>query len=324
MRGAVPIPDAVIRTDHLTKSFGRLKAVDGVSMEVPPGSIFAFLGPNGSGKTTTVYLLLGLLQPTFGSAEVLGFDTVRDPHRIREKTGVLLEYPGLYEKLTAEENLDYFGRIWHLSPRERRSRTRELLNHVGLWDRRQEPVGSWSRGMRQRLAIARAILHRPAIVFLDEPTNGLDPVNAAGFRSDILKLAGQEGVTVFLNTHNLAEAEKMCTLVGIINQGRILALDRPDRLRARAAGNTRVEVEGQGFDDHVLDLVRAHPGVLSVEGTPDHERLTVEMADHTGTGLIVALLVHAGATVEEVRREKANLEDIFLALVRENEAEEEQ
>lgn len=313
------IPRPIIETDNLTKTFGSLKAVDGISMEVPAGSIFAFLGPNGSGKTTTIHLLLGLLQPTVGSAEVLGFNTRQAPDRIRAKTGVLLEYPGLYEKLSAEENLDFYGRIWHLSPDERRSRTRELLNHVGLWDRRKEPVGSWSRGMRQRLAIVRAILHRPALVFLDEPTNGLDPVNAADFRSDILQLVAQEGVTVFLTTHNLAEAEKLCTLVGIINHGQMVALDQPERLRAHAGGNTRVEISGHVIDDHVLDLVRAQPQVASI--TRKDDRMIVEMTDKSGAGPIVALLVQAGVMVEEVHREKANLEDIFLALVQQGEAE---
>lgn len=300
--------------------FGGQTALDGVSMEVPLGSIFAFLGPNGSGKTTTINLLLGLLQPTSGRAEVLGFNTITESNRIREKTGVLLEYPGLYEKLSAQENLDFYGRIWHLSSQERRCRIQELLKHVGLWDRRNEQVGSWSRGMRQRLAIIRAILHRPTLVFLDEPTNGLDPVKAADFRNDILSLVSREGVTVFLTTHNLAEAEKLCSLVGIINRGKILALDRPERLRSLATGNTRVEIKGSEIDDHVLAQVRKHPKVTSAVLTDD--LLSVEMADKTtGAGPVVALLVRLGVMVEGVHRVEANLEDIFLSLVSQGEEE---
>ena len=205
-----------IRTQNLTRTFETVRAVDGISFEVPSGIVFGFLGPNGSGKTTTIRLLLGLLEPTSGSAEVLGFDTATHADDIRQRCGALLEHTGLYERMTAEDNLEFYGRVWHLSAAERQQRIHDLLDAVGLWDRRKEPVGNWSRGMKQKLAVARAMLHRPQIIFLDEPTAGLDPIAAVALRDELAALVQQQGVTVFLTTHNLAEAEKLCQQVAVI------------------------------------------------------------------------------------------------------------
>ncbi len=216
--------EAAIRTTNLTRDFGAVRAVDALTLEVPPGIIFGFLGANGAGKTTTINLLLGLLEPTSGQAQVLDFDTRAQGGAIRERSGALLEFSGLYERLTAEDNLDFYGRVWRLSATERPARIRELLTHVGLYDRRKERVGAWSRGMKQKLAIARVLLHRPALIFLDEPTAGLDPVAAAALRDDLEGLVAREGVTVFLNTHNLPEAERLCQQVGVIRSGQ--AADR--------------------------------------------------------------------------------------------------
>lgn len=167
-----------IRTVNLSRDFGNVQAVDNLSLEVPRGIVFGFLGANGSGKTTTIRLLLGLLEPTSGRAEVFGFDTRLQANEIRRRTGALLEHPGLYERLSAEDNLEFYGRVWRLPTARRRSRIKELLSNLGLWQRRHESVGSWSRGMKQKLAVARAMLHCPPLIFLDEPTNGLDPVAA--------------------------------------------------------------------------------------------------------------------------------------------------
>ncbi len=202
--------DVAIRMTHLTRDFKNVRAVDDLTMEVPEGVVFGFLGPNGSGKTTTINLLLGLLEPTTGSAEVLGFDTRTQADDVRNGTGALLEFAGLYERLSAADNLEFYGRVWKMPARERKERAKELLSHIGLWDRRNEKVGKWSRGMKQKLAVTRAIFHRPALVFLDEPTAGLDPVAAATLHDDIASLVSREHVSVFLTTHNLAEAEKLC------------------------------------------------------------------------------------------------------------------
>ena len=166
------IADMAIATHGLTCRFGNLVAVDHLDLQVPRGIVFGFLGQNGAGKTTTIRMLLGLLEASEGSAEVLGFDIASRGQSIRERTGALMEHNGLYERMTAEENLEYFGRIYRLPPGERRQRIRELLTHMSLWERRNELVGTWSKGMRQKLAVMRSILHHPSLVFLDEPTSG--------------------------------------------------------------------------------------------------------------------------------------------------------
>jgi ABC-2 type transport system ATP-binding protein len=306
------VNDCAICTQDLTRDFGPLRAVDGLSLEVPSGAIFGFLGPNGSGKTTTIRLLLGLLEPTRGTAMVLGRDARTDPAGIREHCGALLEHSGLYERLSAQDNLDFYARVWHLPPAARRERVRELLTGLGLWDRRREIVGGWSRGMRQKLAVARALLHHPALVFLDEPTAGLDPIAAAALREDLTTLARREGVTVFLTTHNLAEAEKLCDRVGVIRGGRLLAVGRPDELRARARKD-RMEVTGRGLDARIVGLLEAQPVVESASLTGD--RVVLQVSDGLDTAPLVSLLVREGVAIDEVRKGGADLEEAFLALV---------
>jgi len=222
------VSEFAIQTHDLTRDFGAVRAVDHLTIDVPAGIIFGYLGPNGSGKTTTIRLLLGLLEPSAGQAAVLGYDTKTQDQAVRERTGALLEYSGLYERLSAEENLDFYGRVWHMSASERAARTKELLTHFELWDRRHEGAGTWSRGMKQKLAVARAIFHRPKLIFMDEPSAGLDPVAAVALRDDLARLAAREGVTVFLTTHNLVEADKLCGQVAVIRQGKLLAVGHPD------------------------------------------------------------------------------------------------
>ena len=208
-----------IRTSNLCRDFNSVHAVDSISLEIATGTVFGFLGMNGAGKTTTIRLLLGLLEPTGGSAEVLGFDVGTHADDVRQRSGALLENNGRAQRLSAEDNLEFYGRIWRMSKSDRLARIKELLTGIGLYDRRKEAVGQWSRGMKQKLAVARTLFHRPELVFLDEPTAGLDPVAAAALRDDLSSLAAREGVTIFLNTHNLAEAEKLCQRVGVINRG---------------------------------------------------------------------------------------------------------
>lgn len=306
--------EVAIRTHELTRDFGPVRAVDGLSLEVPAGIVFGFLGPNGSGKTTTIRLLLGLLEPSAGQAGVLGFDTRTQADAIRQLAGALLEHSGLYERLTAEDNLEFYGRVWHLPGAERRTRIKELLTHLELWDRRREIVKGWSRGMKQKLAVARALLHRPALLFLDEPTAGLDPVAAAALREDLAALAAREGVTVFLTTHNLADAEKLCTRVAVIRQGQLLAVGHPDELRTRR-GASQLEVVGHGFDQPVLAALRARAEVAAVEVRNGH--LLIDLRGQVNTAPLVGLLVNAGAQIEEVRKGQASLEDVFLTLMSE-------
>jgi ABC-2 type transport system ATP-binding protein len=304
-----------IRIENLVRDFGPVRAVDGLSLEVPAGIIFGFLGPNGAGKTTTINLLLGLLEPTSGRAEVLGFDTQTQADEIRTHTGALLEHHGLYEQLTAEDNLEFYGRVWRLPASERQARIQELLTCMGLWERRKEPVGTWSKGMRQKLALARAMLHRPPLILLDEPTAGLDVVATAAVRDDLETLVARERVTIFLTTHNMAEAERLCAQVAVIRGGQLVANGHPDELRARAGG-PRVEILGRGFDDNVLDLLRVCPEVVAAKA--QNERLAIDLREGTGVAPLVSLLVGAGVQVDEVRRGKASLEDVFLTLMDED------
>lgn len=308
-----------IRAEHLTRQFGTVHAIDDMSFEVPSGIVFGFLGTNGAGKTTTIRLALGLLEPSSGRIEVLGHDPRADSEAIRSQSGALLEHTGLYERLSALDNLEFYGRIWGVSAPQRRARAQELLTHFDLWERRNDQVGGWSKGMKQKLAVARTLFHHPQLVFLDEPTDGLDPVAAAALRDDIAGLVQKEGATVFLTTHDLAEAEKLCSLVGIIRAGHLLALGSPDELRART-GHPEIEIIGTGWNDATLTTVRSLPQVASV--TQEPHRLVVDFKDsqHVEPAPIVSALVTAGAHVEEVRRGSASLEDAFLALMEDTNA----
>ncbi len=306
------IRPAAIETHGLSRDFDSLRAVDNLSIRVEPGTVFGFLGPNGSGKTTTIRLLLGLIPPTSGSATVLGFDSVSDGDEIRARTGALLEHPGLYERMTAEENLEFFARIWRLTPEERARRIRSLLEHLGLWERRKERIGLWSRGMRQKLAIARTLLHHPPLVFLDEPTAGLDPIASASLRNDLAELARVEGVTVFLTTHNLAEAERLCDDVAVILNGRLLNSGPVDQLMRSMAGR-RVKIRLFPVPDDLDNLLTPENGVLSFDIRS--EGIEVELDAATEPGQIVALLVGRGLRVDEIAAQRRTLEEAFLNLV---------
>jgi len=309
------MPDPIIRAEHLSRSFGAIKAVDDLTLEVPAGVVFGFLGPNGAGKTTTIHLLLGLIQPTEGQAWVMGFDIRKRAEEIRTHSGALLEFAGLYERMSAEDNLDLYGRIYKMPTAARRTRTRELLEHLDLWERRKDRVGTWSRGMKQKLAVARALFHRPPLVFLDEPTAGFDPVAAAAVRKDLASLVAHEGVTVFLNTHNLTEAEQLCAQVGVIRAGKLLAMGSPDALRMRDK-SPRVKITGRGFDERMVALLRQRPEVARVDHLPD--RLEIELLDEKSrNGPLVSLIVQNGGEVEEISREGTSFEELFLTLMRE-------
>lgn len=304
----------IIHTRELSRFFGAVHAVDGISFDVTGGTVFGFLGPNGSGKTTTIRLLLGLLEPTSGRAEVLGQDTLNGGDAIRQHCGALLEQTGLYERLSAEENLDFYGRVWHLPVAERAARIQELLDSLGLWERRKEIVANWSRGMKQKLAVARTLIHRPQLVFLDEPTAGLDPIAAAALLDDLEQLVKQQGVTVFLTTHNLNEAEKMCDTVAVIRQGQLLSIGSPDELRLRQGGR-RLEILGRGFNETALAALRQRPEVKAVSQEDHH--LLLDLNGDVDTAPLVQILVAQGVQIDEVRKGKASLEEVFLELVKE-------
>jgi ABC-2 type transport system ATP-binding protein len=328
VRRLVPAPDAssghggedsksarpAIVVRGLTRDFGDLRALDDLNLEVPRGAIFGFLGRNGAGKTTTIRLLLGLIEPTAGEAVVLGHDVGSQSGRVRKRCGVLLEHAGLAERLSAADNLDLYGRIWRMRKDVRHERMAELLQRVRLWDRRDEPVRDWSRGMKQKLAIARALMHRPSLIFLDEPTAGLDPVASVELREDLLRLATRERVTVFLTTHNLAEAERLCDMVGVVREGRLLSVGSPAEIGTR---HTRpsIRMVGQGFTDNVVDLLRARQEVIGVEIGNGH--LVVRLADSAPVAPLVSFLVRLGVQLDEVTRTGNTLEDGVLSLFHE-------
>ena len=300
-----------IQAEGLVRDFGPVRALDHLSLDIPAGIVFGFLGPNGAGKTTAIRTFLGLVEPTAGSARVFGFDTHREGNQVRERAGALLEHSGVYERLTAEQNLDFAGRVWRMPAADRRSRTRELLEQFGLWDRRQDHASKFSRGMKQKLAVARAVFHRPPLVFLDEPTAGLDPVASAALRDDLAKLSAGQGVTIFLTTHNLVEAERLCDVVGVIRKGRLVAMGPPATLRPNESPVVRIT--GTGIDPVVVELAAGVPGVHAaalVDGA-----LEVRLADGSRPAALVAMLVERGVGIDEVRRKRESLEEAFLELV---------
>ncbi len=302
-----------IRCVDVVRDFKSVRALDHISFDVPSGIVFGFLGPNGAGKSTLIRVLLGLTMPTTGRTEVFGVDPARDGDAARRQCGALLEHHGLYERLTALQNLDFFARAWRLPPATRSARVQELLTRFGLWDRRHDKVGTWSRGMKQKLAIARSVLHRPPLVFLDEPTAGLDPVASAALRDDLARLATDEGVTVFLTTHNLAEAERLCAQVGVIRAGRLAGLGSPAELRERRT-TAALHLRADGLADQVWSALGSAPGVSRAARNGDND-VRIDLADPARVPELVEWLVGQGVRIHEVRRERATFEDAFLDLI---------
>jgi ABC-2 type transport system ATP-binding protein len=223
---------------NLTRNYNGLCAVDDISFEVEPGEIFGFLGPNGAGKTTTIKMLTGQLRPTSGSAQVMGCDVVEERQELKPQIGVVFEYQNLYERLSARDNLIFSARLYGVD----RKRVGEVLAQVGLIGRERDKIKKYSNGMKQRLLIARALLHQPRVLFLDEPTRGLDPGVARDIRAIVAELA-DDGVTIFLTTHYMEEADRLSDRVAIIDQGRIVALDTPERLKDEHKEDQEITLE---------------------------------------------------------------------------------
>jgi ABC-2 type transport system ATP-binding protein len=241
------VPSPIIQASGLTKRFGKLVAVGGVTLEVEAGQVFGFLGPNGAGKTTTIRMLTGLVRPTSGSALVAGFDVVQEPREVKRRVGYLAETPYLYPKLTGREFLAFMGGLYEVPPKVTRQRAEALLSLFELADKADELVETYSHGMRQKLALAGAMLHDPPVLFLDEPTSGLDPRSARLVKDLLVALVGR-GHTVFLSTHVLEIAEQLCHRVGIIDHGRVVATGTLDELRHQA------QSEAYSLEDVFLQL----------------------------------------------------------------------
>ena len=302
----------VLRTNKLTKRFGELVAVDGIDLEVHEGEVFGFLGPNGAGKTTTLRLLCALIGPTSGSAEVAGFRLGRDDPKIRATVGILTEQPGLYERQSAWQNLIFYATLYGLTTSQASSQAERYLRLMGLWERRTEPVATFSRGMKQKMAIARAALHEPRILFLDEPTTGLDPDAAKTVREFIVQLRGQ-GRTVFLCTHNLDEADRLCDRIAFFRRNVIRIAD-PDELRAELYGRATEIRLMPGPRPEDLARVRAVPGVR--EARFENGSIIVASADPLRTNpLLIRALIEGGAQIAFVTERKPHLEDVYLKIV---------
>ncbi len=302
----------VIRTEKLTKRFGTLTAVDGLDLEVREGEVFGFLGPNGAGKTTTLRLLCALIAPTSGRAEVAGHVLGKHDAEIRASVGILTEQPGLYERQSAWDNLVFFATMYGLDRATAARQAEHFLRLMGLWERRNEAVATFSRGMKQKMAVARAALHEPRIMFLDEPTTGLDPDAAKTVREFILALRG-EGRTVFLCTHNLDEADRLCDRIAFFRH-QVIRIDTPDQLRA--------ELYGRATEIRILPSPRAEDlaRVRAIEGVREawleNGSIVIATDDPLRTNpRLVRALVEGGAQIAYVSERKAHLEDVYLKIV---------
>lgn len=300
-----------IETIALTRTFGQRTAVEQLNLQIPAGAVFGFLGPNGAGKTTTVRMLAGLIAPTSGSASVAGFRLGSDDHAIRQRVGLLTETPGLYDRLTALQNLVFFGKLYGLDVARAHQQARHYLDMLGLGQRADEIVGGFSKGMRQKLAIARALMHEPEIVFLDEPTAGLDPEAALVVREFIQTLRSS-GRTIFLTTHNLPEADQLCDLVAIFRT-RLLEVGTPDALRTRLFGHgTRIRLAGPV--EPLLRVAQMLPFVNAARVEGDQLLVTLDKPDESNPQLVRSL-VEAGAAIRSVEPISASLEHIYLELI---------
>lgn len=301
----------IIETSGLSRRFRDVIAVDDLTMAVESGEVLGFLGPNGAGKTTTIRILAGIIAPTKGQAIVAGYRTDRDVEKLHEVIGMLTETPGLYSRLSARRNLEYFASFYPID--DVSARVEKYLKLMGLWERREDKAGTFSKGMKQRLALARALMHEPKVLFLDEPTSGLDP-EAAGDVRRLVRGLGESGCTVFLSTHNLGEAEMLCNRIAVI-QTRLLALDTAERLRRRFF-RRKVIVELESPDPKILEVVRALPFVQ--EASEEGSRLGVELIDsERNRPELVRAIVEAGGKVITVSEEQYTLEQVYLRLMNE-------
>ena len=313
----------MIETKNLTKIFkikksSDIHAVTDLSLSVAEGEVFGFLGPNGAGKTTTVRMLTSLIGPTSGEAWVNSYKVGIDDHQIRQSVGILTENPGMYERLSAIKNLSIYANLYDVEDVE--GQTSKYLHMLGLWSRRDDAVGGFSKGMRHKLAIARALLHEPPILFLDEPTSGLDPEAARLVRTFIKDLKGM-GRTIFLCTHNLNEADQLCDRIGIF-KSRLIEVDTPSNLRKKLYGR-KVVFHLRALNQTWVDQIQELPGVIEVNSVD--QKLVIAMDDpETLNPQIIRLLVENGADILFVGELRHSLEDIYLQTIRETREEEAQ
>lgn len=292
--------------DHLSKTFpGGTRAVDGLSIQLDPGEILGVLGPNGAGKTTTVKLLTGMLTPSSGSCAVLGHDPARQPEQVHAISGVVTEHAQMYDTLTGLENLAFFGALFGLPPAESQTRGLALLELLDLAGAAGQKLGTYSTGMRQRLSLARALMHRPSVLFLDEPTSGLDPQSAQAVHSLLRRLAREEGITIFLCTHQLRYAQEICTCYGLMDHGRLFAQGTLDQLQAQWGGGITVTIQAGGPS---LPFPQTAPG-----------RYEIPIASMEEIPALVRRVVDAGGAITQVTPCAPTLEELYFHLITQQE-----
>ena len=300
----------MISLDGLTRRFGSTRALDGVTLSVPQGEIFGFVGPNGAGKTTTMRILATLLAPTSGTASVDGIDVVRHPDAVRQRLGYMPDFFGVYDRLTVAEYLDFYAACYRV-PRQRRQKiVSDLLELVNLSDRRDDAVNALSRGMKQRLCLARALVHDPKVLVLDEPASGLDPRARVEMR-EVLKELRTMGKTILISSHILPELTELCTMVGIIDRGRMRASGPVRGVVDSLTAGRRLRIEVLGRHDDALAALRALSGVQATAGADDAIEVRYE-GDDTRSAQILQDLIAAGISVASFARVEAGLEDAFL------------
>jgi ABC-2 type transport system ATP-binding protein len=305
----------VITTNRLTRQFGDTVAIDEMTLEVGQGEVFGLLGHNGAGKTTTVRLLNGVLTPHGGTLKVLGLSPIDDGPALRQKTGVLTETPSLYEQLNARENLTIFADLYSIPKQEVKKRVTDMLTMFDLQNRADEKVGGYSKGMKQRLALARAFLHEPEMLFLDEPTSGLDPVAAKQVNDLIIHLSREENRTVLLATHNLHDAQRLCDRVAVLEHGRIVAIGTPAELSSQTAHNLTLEIEVDvGQVQQAIGLLQIISEVFDLS----HEKSTVTISGMKRDAIpdVLSKLVGDGVRVYRIMPQEPTLEDVYFALHR--------
>jgi len=306
-----------IKISGLTKKFGDLVAVDQMDLDIPAGSIFGLLGPNGAGKSTTTRLLSTLLRPIDGTATVCEFDIVAEPVRVREVTGVLPEEGNhtLYPGMSAYENLEYFAKLYDVPEEEIPERIEELLTFMVLWDRKDDKAGELSTGNRQRLALCRAILHRPKVLLLDEPTSALDPIAAKRVRELILELSKKYKQTFLINSHNLPEVQRVCDRIAIIDEGKILLEGRTQELRSKLLAKQEYRIVIVGDIAKAAAVVESVTFVEDVKLGVDSIIVTIEDPMENNSSLMRTMLLQ-GIQIVEFTEEAATLEDLYLDVVK--------
>jgi len=305
----------MIRTENLSKTFGGNKkqppihAVEGLTLDIKQGEVFGFLGPNGAGKTTTVRMLCALIGPTSGRAWVNNYAVGEQNQQVRASVGILTEQPGMYDRLSAEKNLTIYAKLYGVT--DVPGQVEKYLRMLGLWERRRDPAGSFSKGMKQKLAVARAILHEPATLFLDEPTAALDP-EASKLVRDFVEELKTEGRTIFLCTHNLDEADRLCSKIGVFRQ-RLIKVDTPSRLKTAVFGR-QVEFRLKQAEASLVDMVRRFDFVK--QATLEDKRLLLGLDNpEESNPIIVKALVEAGLDVQFVGEVRHSLEDVYFSLI---------